>query len=61
MHNEDNDKNRVKKFTWREIKQLIEKAGVGDEDEIDGIDISWGAISDLECRRDEILGWQIIL
>ena len=61
MVNDDSGHKQIRKFTWKEIKQLIEQAGVADEDEIDGIEISWGAISDFECRKDEILGWQIML
>lgn len=50
-----------KKLTWQEIKTLIESAGVRADDEIDKIDISWGNIKELECRKDEDFGWQIRL
>ena len=50
-----------KKLTWQEIKVLIESAGVQANDEIDKIDISWGASEELECRKDEDFGWQIRL
>lgn len=50
-----------RKMTWAEIKELIEKAGVRDSDEIDKIDISWGSVEHLECRKDEDFGWRIIL
>ena len=47
-----------KKLTWQEIKTLIESSGVRAEDEID---ISWGSVEDLECKKDEDFGWQIRL
>ena len=50
-----------KKLTWQEIKNLIESSGVQANDEIDKIDISWGSVEDLECRKDEDFGWQIRL
>lgn len=50
-----------KKLTWQELKALIEAAGVLADDEIDKIDISWGAIEELECHKDEDFGWQIRL
>ncbi len=50
-----------KKLTWYELKRLIESAGVQGDDEIDKIDISWGSIEELECRKDEDFGWQIRL
>lgn len=49
------------KLTWRDIKGLIESAGVQDEDEIDDIDISWGNIDEFECRKDEVFGWKVRL
>lgn len=50
-----------KKLTWQELKKMIEAAGVEAEDEIDKIDISWGAIEDFEANKDEDFGWQIRL
>ena len=50
-----------KKLTWQEIKALIESSGVRAEDEIDKIDISWGSVEELECKKDEDFGWQIRL
>lgn len=53
--------NDEKKLTWQEIKELIEQAGVKNEDEIDRIDISWGSIEELMCNKDDDFGWQIRL
>lgn len=50
-----------RKLTWQELKKMIEAAGVAAEDEIDKIDISWGAIEDFEANKDEDFGWRIIL
>ena len=50
-----------RKLTWQELKNLIESYGVQADDEIDKIDISWGSIEELECRKDEDFGWQIRL
>lgn len=49
------------KLTWKEIKELVEAAGVKDDDEIDSIDISWGELQDFQCYKDEDFGWQIKL
>ena len=49
------------KLTWREIKDLIEKSGVNDADEIDEIDISWGNAKNFKCEKDEDFGWKIHL
>ncbi|MEJ2141946.1 MAG: hypothetical protein P8Y24_06265 [Gammaproteobacteria bacterium] len=50
-----------RKLTWQELKELIEKAGVKNGDEIDRIDISWGSIEELICKKDEDFGWRIQL
>jgi hypothetical protein len=47
------------KFTWREIRQLVEEAGVQDDDEIDCIEISWGTADQVKLKKDEDFGWQI--
>ena len=49
------------KLTWKELKQLIEAAGVQDDDEIDSVDISWGDADQFEARKDDDFGWQIRL
>jgi hypothetical protein len=49
------------KLTWKEFKELCEKKGVQDSDELDSIDISWGDIEYFECKKDEDFGWQISL
>jgi len=53
--------NDEKKLTWQELKALIESSGVQADDEIDKIDVSWGSIEELECRKDEDFGWRIVL
>jgi hypothetical protein len=50
---------RNSKFTWREIRRLIEEAGVKDEDEIDCIEISWGTADQVKLNKDDDFGWQI--
>ncbi len=50
-----------RKFTWGELKKLIEASGVKAEDEIDKIEISWGDIEEFTCTKDEDFGWQIRL
>ena len=47
------------KFTWREVRRLIEDAGVQDDDEIDCIEISWGTTDQVKLYKDEDFGWQI--
>ena len=47
------------KMTWREIREVIESAGVRDDDEIDCIEISWGTSEQLVLTKDEDFGWQI--
>ena len=47
------------KFTWKEVRRLIEEAGVQDDDEIDCIEISWGTIDQVKLNKDEDFGWQI--
>ena len=50
---------RPTKFTWKEVRRLIEAAGVQDEDEIDCIEISWGTADQVKLNKDEDFGWQI--
>lgn len=50
-----------RKLTWREIKEVIEAAGVKGDDEIDKIEISWGKLEELLCTQDDDFGWQIRL
>lgn len=50
-----------RKLTWGEVKDMIESAGVRDTDEIDSIDISWGALDQFAATKDEICGWRIRL
>ena len=50
---------RSTKFTWQEVRRLIEAAGVQDDDEIDCIEISWGTIDQVKLNKDEDFGWQI--
>lgn len=50
---------RSTKFTWKEVRQLIEEAGVQDSDEIDCIEISWGTSDQVKLNKDEDFGWQI--
>lgn len=47
------------KITWGELRQLMQQAGVQDDDEIDCIEISWGTADQLNFVRDEDFGWQI--
>jgi len=49
------------KLTWKQFKELCEKKGIQDNDELDIIDISWGDIEFFECKKDEDFGWQITL
>ena len=49
------------KITWGDLKQVIEKSGIENNDEIDTIDISWGKADKLKVLFDEDFGWQIIL
>jgi len=50
---------RPSKFTWKEVRRMIEAAGVQDEDEIDCIEISWGTSDQVKLNKDEDFGWQI--
>jgi len=50
---------RTTKFTWQQVRQLIEQAGVQDDDEIDCIEISWGTTDQVKLKKDEDFGWQI--
>jgi len=50
-----------KKLTWGQLKDLLESAGILNEDEIDTISISWGKIEEMEIKKDDIFGWQIYL
>ena len=47
------------KFTWSEIRNMIEAAGVKDDDEIDCIEISWGTADQVKLKKDNDFGWQI--
>ena len=49
------------KLSWRDFKKLCERAGIGDEDEIDFIAISWGDDKQFSAVKDEDFGWQISL
>jgi len=51
----------TKKLTWGQLKNLLESAGIHNDDEIDTIAISWGQIEEMEIKQDEIFGWQIYL
>ncbi len=50
---------QTSKFTWQQVRQLIEQAGVQDHDEIDCIEISWGTTDQVKLNKDEDFGWQI--
>ena len=58
MHT-DKPTTRPSKFTWQQIRQLIEQAGVKDDDEIDCIEISWGTSDQVKLNKDKDFGWQI--
>lgn len=47
------------KFTWAEVRNMIESAGVKDDDEIDCIEISWGTTEQVKLKKDNDFGWQI--
>ena len=49
------------KLTWKEFKELCERQGIQDSDELDIIDISWGSVEYFEAKKDEDFGWQITL
>lgn len=49
------------KITWGELKQLVEKTGISENDEIDRIDIAWGSIDELKISYDDDYGWQVYL
>jgi hypothetical protein len=49
------------KISWKTFKEMCEKAGIRDEDEIDSIDISWGSLKYFKANKDEDFGWQIYL
>ena len=59
MHTNKSPTNRTTKFTWQQVRQLIEQAGVKDDDEIDCIEISWGTTDQVKLNKDEDFGWQI--
>ncbi len=50
---------KTSKFTWQQVRQLIEQAGVQDDDEIDCIEISWGTTDQVKLKKDKDFGWQI--
>jgi len=54
MHSDE-----TKKMTWKQIKNLIESAGVSEDDEIDCIEISWGTPEQIKLTKDKDFGWQI--
>jgi hypothetical protein len=54
----DTTKNKI---SWKEFKDLVEKAGVKNNDEIDSIDVAWGDARDFEITYDADFGWQITL
>lgn len=49
------------KVTWGELKKMMDKAGVNDEDEIDRIDLSWGSHEEITIEWDDDFGWQVYL
>ena len=49
------------KITWKQFKELVENAGVRDDEEIDSIDVAWGEAKDFKITHDEDFGWQITL
>ena len=59
MHTDKPTTKRTTKFTWQQVRQLIEQAGVQDDDEIDCIEISWGTTDQVKLNKDEDFGWQI--
>lgn len=54
----DTPKNKI---SWKEFKDLVENAGVKNDDEIDSIDVAWGDAHDFEITYDADFGWQITL
>jgi len=59
MHTDKPATKRTTKFTWQQVRQLIEQAGVQDDDEIDCIEISWGTTDQVKLKKDKDFGWQI--
>lgn len=59
MHTNEPTTKRSNKFTWQQVRQLIEQAGVQDDDEIDCIEISWGTTDQIKLKKDKDFGWQI--
>ncbi|HHJ81233.1 MAG TPA: hypothetical protein ENJ65_06325 [Candidatus Tenderia electrophaga] len=59
MHSDKPAAAKTSKFTWQQVRQLIEQAGVQDDDEIDCIEISWGTTDQIKLRKDKDFGWQI--
>ena len=49
------------KLTWAELRDALVKQGIRDDDEIDRIDVSWGRLEELECKKDQDFGWQVFL
>lgn len=49
------------KITWGDLLKACETAGIGKNDTIDMIDISWGKADQLKCSKDDDFGWQITL
>lgn len=52
---------KQEKITWKQFKNLVENAGVKDDEEIDSIDVAWGDEKDFEIKYDDDFGWQITL
>ncbi len=52
---------KPEKLTWKEVREMIERAGVEDGDEIDCIELSWGTADQVHIIRDDDFGWQIRL
>lgn len=59
MHTNNPTAKQTNKFTWQQVRQLIEQAGVQDDDEIDCIEISWGTTDQVKLKKDKDFGWQI--
>ncbi len=59
MHTNKPATKQTTKFTWQQVRQLIEQAGVQDDDEIDCIEISWGTTDQVKLKKDKDFGWQI--
>lgn len=56
-----NEQSNGPKITWQQLKEVCEKAGIKDGDQLDAVHITWGEIEAIKCIRDDDFGWQIIL